>query len=85
MINYLFLVFRQTLSQLKLWLKRWQQKLFHLQKYWLAPKSTSGKNSTKSNFNEVDTEGEAHEDQWVSHTYLQPSLTFYLTYVQKYT
>ena len=68
---YLCLVFRHTLCQLKLWLKRWQQKLFHLQKYWLAPKGTAGTNSTKSNLNEEDTTGRAHEDQWVSHTYLQ--------------
>ncbi|XP_015762887.1 PREDICTED: protrudin-like isoform X2 [Acropora digitifera] len=57
-------VFRHTLFQLKLWLKRWLQKLFHLQKYWLAPKSTAGTNSTKSNLNEEDTTGRAHEDQW---------------------
>ena len=68
---YLCLVFRHTLFQLKLWLKRWLQKLFHLEKYWLAPKSTAGTNSTKSNLNEEDTTGRAHEDQWVSHTYLQ--------------
>lgn len=61
-------VFRHTLFQLKLWLKRWLQKLFHLQKYWLAPKSTAGTNSTKSNLNEEDTTGRANEDQWYEET-----------------